>query len=47
MYQNLMEKGELCIREVKKRNFYMYNWSVSPSECCKSPFDNIIRLQNQ
>lgn len=45
MFQNLMSKGELCTTEIKKRNYYMYNWSVPPSECCRSPNENVIHLE--
>lgn len=36
LYQNLISNGKLCAKEVKKRDYYLYNWNVPPSECCRS-----------
>lgn len=34
-YQNLEKTGKMCAREVTYRAYYVYNWSVPTSQCCK------------
>lgn len=33
-YRNIVAGNRLCGKEEIKRRFYMYNWTVSPSQCC-------------
>ncbi|XP_030765437.1 beta-1,3-galactosyltransferase 6 [Sitophilus oryzae] len=34
MFESLVNNKQLCVREVEKRKYYLYNWSALPSECC-------------
>ncbi|KAJ8960793.1 hypothetical protein NQ318_020088 [Aromia moschata] len=45
MYKNFVRFKSLCFKEVDKRSYYVYNWSVPPSQCCKPFTENVIRLQ--
>nr|CAG4649539.1 EOG090X0A8N [Scapholeberis mucronata]SVE93770.1 EOG090X0A8N [Scapholeberis mucronata] len=35
-HNNLLTTGKLCQSEVRLRYSYNYNWTVSPSKCCKN-----------
>lgn len=35
MYENIINKGNLCEAETTKRHHWLYNWTVPPSKCCK------------
>ncbi|CAH2011076.1 unnamed protein product [Acanthoscelides obtectus] len=45
-YKNVEEFGQLCPVEVKakRRSVYIYNWKVSPSQCCKRIEESAISL---
>ncbi|XP_046615706.1 beta-1,3-galactosyltransferase 6 [Neodiprion virginianus] len=34
MYQTYKASGALCVKEVRYRNSYRYDWGVPPSRCC-------------
>lgn len=34
MYQTYKATGALCLREIRRRNSYIYDWHVPPSKCC-------------
>ncbi|XP_020708535.2 beta-1,3-galactosyltransferase 6 isoform X1 [Athalia rosae] len=34
IYQMYKASGALCMKEVRHRNSYQYDWSVPPSKCC-------------
>ncbi|CAG9768988.1 unnamed protein product [Ceutorhynchus assimilis] len=34
MHENLKSNKQLCTKEEDKRKYYLYNWSVPPSQCC-------------
>lgn len=34
IYQTYKATGALCLKEVRHRNSYRYDWSVPPSKCC-------------
>lgn len=42
IYNNYIQHSTLCSGETNKRNYYIYNWSVPPSQCCK-PIDQNIK----
>ncbi|XP_060517498.1 beta-1,3-galactosyltransferase 6 [Cylas formicarius] len=35
-YENLLANKQLCTEESIKRDFYLYNWSLPPSQCCQA-----------
>ncbi|KAL3281462.1 hypothetical protein HHI36_004671 [Cryptolaemus montrouzieri] len=41
MFHSVMLKNELCSNEHITRNFYYYNWSAPPSQCC-----NMNKIKN-
>ncbi|KAL1513377.1 hypothetical protein ABEB36_002796 [Hypothenemus hampei] len=36
MHENLENNKQLCTREEEKRKYYLYDWTVPPSQCCNS-----------
>lgn len=34
MYEYYQASGALCIKEIRNRMSYQYNWTVPPSQCC-------------
>lgn len=34
MHEYFQTSGELCVKEVKNRPSYLYNWTAPPSQCC-------------
>lgn len=44
LFNNIKTYRKLCPQEIKKRNFYLYNWSMPPSQCCKPAENNVIPL---
>ncbi|KAJ8920912.1 hypothetical protein NQ315_015705 [Exocentrus adspersus] len=45
LYNHYISQKTLCSEEVVRRNYYIYNWSVPPSQCCK-PSDQIKLSKN-
>ncbi|KAJ8942847.1 hypothetical protein NQ314_009909, partial [Rhamnusium bicolor] len=47
MYNNYIEFRTFCPEQVDKRSYYVYDWSVPPSQCCHHFDESIIRLQKR